>query len=1048
MRYKLFFLLLTISLYNALNAQKAAGAEIFYEQLDSLKYLVTANVFRKCNTDSLTSVKAYLQVLNNQEIIHLKRISIENISDSCGNPCNIQNKNSNFGFEKHTWIDTVDLSLAKYQTVINGNCGIRFKLEVPIDNELEFYNTNKSIVECFINLCHSFGKIKSPQFNIRPKFMTPLNQAYIHNPGIVKDNEDDSLGFSLEMPLFYEDFFNNPPPSINFTPYCPAIPGSTSCRPQPNARPPRGFYFDNVTSDVIFTPTVNNQNGILTIVCHLYRKDLTSNQPILLGSVMREYILYVRDQGNNSPPYFTSSNRYSKCKDLDLILNLPSKDDNTSDTIKLDWNNSSNNISFNIVNDTLREKTAQVKLSSSSNVKVTQDYFALIAHDGNCHSEISRGYVVTSLPNPRIANFSKDLKGCNQYIIQFEDSISSRFSNTVNYQYQLTLLSDTFISFKGSKNTDTISYSKTGRYALRLSVKNNPFGCENNFLDTIQLNPVYLLESQQTDTALCLNNAIVLGNNTFNDSNTKLKWEYPAGQFLSDSSNSITIKNNQLTSKVKLNVQNSFCKKTFELDLKSEYNVELSISDTSICKNQMVNVGLLNVVKDQNDSIFWSVNNQSVQVANNQYLLAIDSFKHLVVKLKHKNCEMTKSVNISAIQLPQFEISDSIFCNNKKYTIIPKYIDSIRNNYEYKWMLGADSTGQTSDSLIWKFSNENQLSLEVKSPFGCYFKKALNLNYYENPMFELSDSIFCPNSISTIRVIPNFNTGTSLFYKWFLDDSLVIQQSNSLTANFDDFNKVQVVLNDHNGCFSEKAIPLNFYTNPQFKFEVNSNCKDSVATITAISQNLGLYFNWIFNQKPIFNESNILSLVMNNGDNIKLTIIDSNQCVYQDSIQYFSLLPPEFSILGDTLYNIDDTVKLTVSNRFNSYLWSNGSKAQSTVFKAKELGVIGPVKISCEVMDSNYCIHSKDKVITIEDHSSVKKYSTLNNSIFPNPAQTKLFVFSGREQAFIVYDVFGRVILQADLHVGLNELNINQLNSGVYYAKLDGHVLKFQKVSQ
>jgi hypothetical protein len=168
----------------------------------------------------------------------------------------------------------------------------------------------------------------------------------------------------------------------------------------------------------------------------------------------------------------------------------------------------------------------------------------------------------------------------------------------------------------------------------------------------------------------------------------------------------------------------------------------------------------------------------------------------------------------------------------------------------------------------------------------------------------------------------------------------------------------------------------------------------------------------------------------------------------QDSIRYFSLKLPEFSILGDTLYNLDDTVNLSVSDKFLSYLWSNGSKAQSTVFKAKELGVIGPVKMSCEVMDSNFCVHSKEKVITIEDYSSVKKNSTLNYSIFPNPAQSKLFILSSRDQFFIIYDVFGRIVLESKLQVGLNEHNISHLISGVYYVKMDGHVLKFQKVGQ
>ena len=42
-----------------------------------------------------------------------------------------------------------------------------------------------------------------------------------------------------------------------------------------NAKPPRGFYFDKETGDIIFTPTKCDEVGVIVIQVTEWRKDST-----------------------------------------------------------------------------------------------------------------------------------------------------------------------------------------------------------------------------------------------------------------------------------------------------------------------------------------------------------------------------------------------------------------------------------------------------------------------------------------------------------------------------------------------------------------------------------------------------------------------------------------------------------------------------------------------------------------------------------------------------------------------------------------------------
>jgi hypothetical protein len=124
---KHFLLSLTFGLVAHSNAQTIAGGEIYYELISSKKYLVTAHVYRPCSSNPLNSLSGFVIADTFKIPINFKRTQIQKINDTCGNPCNIQNTKSKAGYERHTFIDTVDLNKSPYDSIVKaGLCLVKF----------------------------------------------------------------------------------------------------------------------------------------------------------------------------------------------------------------------------------------------------------------------------------------------------------------------------------------------------------------------------------------------------------------------------------------------------------------------------------------------------------------------------------------------------------------------------------------------------------------------------------------------------------------------------------------------------------------------------------------------------------------------------------------------------------------------------------------------------------------------------------------------------------------------------------------------------------
>jgi hypothetical protein len=169
-----------------------------------------------------------------------------------------------------------------------------------------------------------------------------------------------------------------------------------------------------------------------------------------------------------------------------------------------------------------------------------------------------------------------------------------------------------------------------------------------------------------------------------------------------------------------------------------------------------------------------------------------------------------------------------------------------------------------------------------------------------------------------------------------------------------------------------------------------------------------------------------------------VTITDSGNCVYSDTISINVLCPPSTLSLGnDTAISSGQTLILDAGVHA-AYLWSNGDTTQTTAITTDGI-------YDVTVTDSNGCKYSDTISVSLLSSIADLKANKNNLLVFPNPAKDKVsFTFVLKEKAAIeilIYNGLYRevvaVVAGENYAAGKHTVNYNiqQLPAGVYYYK-------------
>ena len=554
--YKIFLLLIVILgfQYEA-SASHMMGGDIAYECISPGKYKLVIKIYRDCRGIPFNSpdIKLFCKDGTNQNSVNYTRTAINDLTPTCSGgtaPCNPQNQTSSEGIEEHVFEAIVDFNTSPFKAMKDaGCCEILIKVEQCCRNgAITTISPGNFYTDAMINICNIGTKCNtSPQLSIPPVAYVCCNQPFTYNNGVREVIDGDSLAYELGTPLnannSNETYTGSFTQTIPMTPYCPPNPGVINCRALPNAKPPRGFYFDKETGDIVFTPTKCDEVGVIVIKITEWRRDSATRKMRIIGFTRRDMQVVVKQCPDNNPPYFTGNNKYSVCEGNKICFSIFAKDDpylpkqTRLDTVALTWNYGIPGATFTIVDPTAREKEAmfcwQTKIGDArSNVYA----FTATAKDDNCPrpSSANKGYTVTVKPKAR-AKRKYDILDCGK--LRFTAfPIDTVNYNQKNYRHKFTIRDSTNSGtpyYFGFVAKDSVKFKRGGKYIIEYEINNPPYNCPSIYSDTVIIPPVLDVQLKfGRDTFVCAGNSITLEPVVANGVPAyKYKWQVPIGFF-------------------------------------------------------------------------------------------------------------------------------------------------------------------------------------------------------------------------------------------------------------------------------------------------------------------------------------------------------------------------------------------------------------------------------------------------------------------------------------------------------------------------------------
>lgn len=345
-----------------------------------------------------------------------------------------------------------------------------------------------------INSCKS--KTNIAPVNLLPRTCeVSLFQTNAVATGYTDTNEFDQLSFELANVLTTE------PPSTSYcygiptgittvplTPYCPVTPNTPyTCSPSPKLNPARGFFFDTLTGDMVFTPIVADEVSRFRILVKEYRKDSTGKY-VLIAINTRETVFVVIDDKNANQPGFNSSypnlnlcvDEYT-CNTLFNITDNPTPTQTSVDSLivvvpfQLPWMKN-NPVTY------VKNNSAYWKVCYKPTLKDTTKGTVLIPiliHDNHCdHVKYHSRTLAVKVNNKPFANREIKYLGCNKLMVKSYNANSDELK--INWQITNNFNSNIVLA---QGNSDTVKLYGNGKYYVR-TLMSNGTNCFSSFLDS------------------------------------------------------------------------------------------------------------------------------------------------------------------------------------------------------------------------------------------------------------------------------------------------------------------------------------------------------------------------------------------------------------------------------------------------------------------------------------------------------------------------------------------------------------------------------------
>ncbi|MBL7811634.1 MAG: hypothetical protein JNL57_05380 [Bacteroidetes bacterium] len=411
-----FLCIVTVLLFAGTHDSKAShlmGADMQYTSLGNGKYKITAKLYRDCRGIALNNPAfgAFAGTGGGSGCgsysLGIGLRSIRDITPICktaSKPCSPPNTGATgTGVEEHVFDTIVDFNTAPLNLFTGkSSCGeVTFYIGQCCRNGAITTGAagNDFFATCTINF-NNLGAISgsatnsSPEYSNSPIIFTCCNQPYRYNHGSKDLAERDSLSYRLVPGLStasgvsvnYSSPFSYKYP---LTSYC-ATPGVINCTPNPNAKPPRGFFLDTGNGDLVFTPVNCSEVAIIAVEVTEHRKTPGGNW-VWIGKSRRDIQIVIRDDcGPNNPPEIAGPSVISVCPGDSGCVTYTITDaqalpnQTKADTVTAIWNQGVPGATFRIKDTTAREKEAVFCWKVPQDAAGKTFSFTIMAEDQAC----------------------------------------------------------------------------------------------------------------------------------------------------------------------------------------------------------------------------------------------------------------------------------------------------------------------------------------------------------------------------------------------------------------------------------------------------------------------------------------------------------------------------------------------------------------------------------------------------------------------------------------------------------------------------------------
>ncbi|MFZ4796915.1 MAG: T9SS type A sorting domain-containing protein [Bacteroidia bacterium] len=448
--------------------------------------------------------------------------------------------------------------------------------------------------------------------------------------------------------------------------------------------------------------------------------------------------------------------------------------------------------------------------------------------------------------------------------------------------------------------------------------------------------------------------------------------------------------------------------------------------------------------------------------------ISIDSFLSIIpgndiglytYKLKVKDsrgCTDSTSFNIQTRALPIKELTPKIrLCEGSDTSLFAGNNGLNKIWYKAPNLINPIDTQATIHFTNLKTTDSATYVLRKTDSYGCYVLDTTKLFVNKTINFISPKDAACTSN-QPFALTARFNTMYIDSFVWFnlgnanrlsSNNSLLLPTNNIGTAfyqlrGYQTYDGV-TCFKDDTASLTVKSLPNNVYlTN-----SLDSFCEglSSVLNVTTSSSNCS--FKWLKNNQIISNEIND-SFIVNDAFTYR-AIVNFEGCADTSNAKKLTIYqkPAIGNITGNAAPNsLSSTFNYSISSQPNStYFWlaTNGTIQSGQGTNA--VNVIWPSagngNINAKITNSNGCIDSTVLPIKITNVGINNLSLEKDLKVFPNPSNSFITISNKNNlvgKNYIIENLVGQTVLSGKLNLDETMVNLETLQSGMYFLSLDG----------